>query len=341
MTVRVGFLGAGLIAHFHALGLFESDEDVAFAGVYDPDGDRADEFATGWGATRCTTEDEVLDGCDAVIICTWTSEHARLVDLVCERKLPLLCEKPLAFDARAATAMADAVDAAGIINQVGLLMRYSPPFAYLGHLVRDPAAGRVMSVVFRDDQYIPVQGMYASTWRGDKARAGAGTLLEHSIHDLDILEQVVGPLRSVSARSANFHGFDGIEDSVATSFDLASGGVGVHATIWHDVMERPSTRRIEIFCERRHLVLEDDEEGPITWVTTGEEPQSLGGGELVAACHEKGLTIGNADAAFVRAVADGQPAWPTFRDAIRPHQLVDAIYRSAANGGAPQALVGG
>ena len=326
MTVRVGFLGAGLIAHFHALGLFESGEDVAFAGVYDPDRDRAEEFAAGWGGVCVGTEAEVLDHCDAVIICTWTSEHARLVDLVCDRGLPLLCEKPLAFDADAATAMAHVVEAAGVINQVGLLMRYSPPFAYLGHLVRDPAAGRVMSVVFRDDQYIPVQGMYASTWRGDKARAGAGTLLEHSIHDLDILEQVVGPLRSVSARSAN---------SVATSFELASGGVGVHATIWHDVMERPSTRRIEIFCERRHLVLEDDELGPITWVTTGEEPRSLGGSELVTACHEAGLTVGNADAAFVRSVAEGRPAWPTFRDAIRPHRLVDAIYRSAASGGIP------
>lgn len=335
MTVRVGFLGAGLIAHFHALGLFESGEDVAFAGVYDPDPDRAEEFAAGWGATRCGTEAEALDDCDAVIICTWTSEHARLVDLVCDRGLPLLCEKPLAFDAVAATAMAEAVEAAGVTNQVGLLMRYSPPFAYLGHLVREPAAGRVMSVVFRDDQYIPVQGMYASTWRGDKARAGAGTLLEHSIHDLDILEQVVGPLRSVSARSANFHGLDGIEDSVATSFELSSGGVGVHATVWHDVMERPSSRRIEIFCERRHLVLEDDEVGPITWVTSGEEPRSLGGTNLVAACKEVGLTVGNADAAFVRSVAEGRPAWPTFRDAIRPHRLVDAIYRSATEGGTP------
>jgi len=34
-------------------------------------------------------------------------------------------------------------------------------------------------------------------------------------------------------------------------------------------------------------------------------------------------------------VAEGRQASPTFRDAVRPHRLVDAIYRSAAESGAP------
>ncbi len=331
--MRIGFLGAGLIAHFHALGLVESGEDLTFAGVYDPDEARAQEFAAGWGGTACGSEAEVLDSCDAVYVCTWTSDHARLVDEACARGLAVFCEKPLAFDAPRAEAMAQATEAAGVINQVGLVLRRSPAFGYLGLLVADPAAGRVMSVVFRDDQYIPVQGMYASVWRGDKERAGAGTLLEHSIHDVDILEQVIGPVRSVSARAANFHGLDGIEDSVATVFDLDGGGVGVHTTIWHDVMERPSLRRVEVFCERRHLVLEGDWDGPLTWSTAGEETQVLEGEALVAACREAGVRIGNPDGSFVRAVAERRPAWPTLRDAVRPHELVDAIYRSAAEEG--------
>ncbi|QXC62114.1 Gfo/Idh/MocA family oxidoreductase [Aquihabitans sp. G128] len=333
----MGFLGAGLIANFHALGLFESGEDVAFAGVHDPDHARAEEFAAGWGATAEPSEAAVFDGCDAVYVCTWTSEHERLVAEACRRGLPVFCEKPLAFDGDRAEAMAAAVEAAGVINQVGLVLRSSPAFGYLRHLVADPAAGRVMSVVFRDDQYIPVQGMYASVWRGDKERAGAGTLLEHSIHDVDILEHAIGPVASVSARSANFHGLDGIEDSVATVFDLEGGGVGVHTTIWHDVMERPSLRRVEVFCERRHLVLEGDWDGPLSWTTTGEEAgeQVLAGDALREACRAAGVTTVNPDAAFVQAVAAGRAATPSFRDAVRPHRLVDAIYRSAAGGGSP------
>ncbi len=335
MSVRVGFLGAGLIAHFHAYGLSESGEEFTFAGVYDPDQARAQEFAEGWGAELCGSEAGVLDRCDAVYVCSWTSEHGRLVEEACRRGVAVFCEKPLAFDAAQAEAMADAVDAAGVVNQVGLVLRHSPVFGYLRHLVQDPAAGRVMSVVFRDDQYIPVQGMYASVWRGDKERAGAGTLLEHSIHDVDILEHVLGPIRTVSARSANFHGLDGIEDTVATVFDLAAGGMGVHTTIWHDVIERPSLRRVEVFCERRHIVLENDWLGPLNWVTTGQEPAMLEGKPLLAACREAGIGVGSPDGDFVRAVAAKTPASPTLRDAVRAHQVVDAIYKSAAAGGVP------
>lgn len=337
--VRIGFLGAGLIAHFHALGLAGAKAAGGpgaahtLAGVFDPDPDRRAEFAAGWGATVCDSEEEVLDGCDAVYVCTWTSEHARLVDAACERGLAVFCEKPLAFDAPAAAAMAERVAEAGVINQVGLVLRSSPAFALLTALASDPDAGRVMSVVFRDDQYIPTQGMYASDWRGDRTRAGAGTLLEHAIHDLDILEHSFGAVASVSGQSANFHGLDGIEDSVATSFRLESGAVGVHTTIWHDIMERPSLRRVEVFCERRHIVLENDHLGPITWTTNGSEAETVEGDALIEAAADRGISPVNPDGSFVAAVASGSTASPTFADALRAHRLVDAIYRSASDGG--------
>jgi predicted dehydrogenase len=334
MSVRVGFLGAGLIATFHSKMLRRSGEAFERAGVYDPDPARAEAFARASGSTACATEQEVLDGCDAVYICTWTSEHPRLVAAAAERGLAVFCEKPLATSLDDARAMQRVVDGAGVANQVGLILRRSPAFTMLRHLAHAPEAGRIMTVTFRDDQYIPIRGSYASTWRGEVDKVGAGALLEHSIHDVDILEQVAGPLRSVSARSSNFHGLDGIEDTVATAFDLVGGGVGVHTTIWHDVVERPSLRRVEVFCERRHLVLEGDWDGPLTWTTTGEEERRLEGSELVAACREAGVAIGSPDAEFVRAVAAGASASPSFRDAVRPHQVVDAIYRSAAGGGA-------
>ncbi|HWJ98247.1 MAG TPA: hypothetical protein VNQ33_08815, partial [Acidimicrobiales bacterium] len=54
---------------------------------------------------------------------------------------------------------------------------------------------------------------------------------------------------------------------------------------------------------------------------------------LTAACREAGLEVADPDGAFVRAVASAEPAWPSLRDAVRPHEVVDAIYRSAAEGG--------
>ena len=126
----------------------------------------------------------------------------------------MFCEKPLATSLDAARAMADAVAAAGVVNQVGLVLRSSPAFLELKHQIEDPRNGRVQAAVLRDDQFLPVQGMYGSTWRSDPDKAGAGTMLEHSIHDVDALEWLLGPAVSVSARSSTFHGNPGIEDTV-------------------------------------------------------------------------------------------------------------------------------
>src|SRR5580698_678827 len=104
MTIRLGFLGAGFIADVHA-SLLRSCDVVAWAGVYDTDRTRAEAFATKTGATVCHDEDEVLSGCDAVFICTWTSEHLRLVDKAAARGLAIFCEKPLATGLSGATHM--------------------------------------------------------------------------------------------------------------------------------------------------------------------------------------------------------------------------------------------
>src|SRR5882724_4742993 len=105
MTVRVGFLGAGLIATYHSKSLHVSDADVGWAGVFDPDPDRAQDFASASGATLCETEEQVLDDCDAVYVCTWTAEHPRLVAAAAARGLPVFCEKPLATNLEAVREM--------------------------------------------------------------------------------------------------------------------------------------------------------------------------------------------------------------------------------------------
>lgn len=334
MTVRVGFLGAGLIATFHSKMLRGSGEDVAWAGVYDPDTARAEAFAAASGATVAASEDEVLDTCDAVYVCTWTSEHPRLVAKAVERGRPVFCEKPLAPDLARAEALVDGVVVSGVVNQCGLVLRRSPAFNLAKALREDPAAGPVMAVVFRDDQYIPTQGHYASTWRADKDRAGAGTLIEHSIHDIDMLEHVVGPLTSVAARSANHHGHDGIEDVMTAQLVFADGALGNLTSIWHDVLTRPSLRRVEVHCANRWIHVEDDWFGPVTWMDADAEAVTVQGQDLLDACAERGIETPNPDGDFVRCVRDGTPAWPDVTVALRAHRVVDACYRSAASEGA-------
>lgn len=329
MTVRVGFLGAGLIAGVHARSLAASGADFAFAGAYDADDARLAAFASLTGASVCSSASEVVAGCDAVYVCTWTSEHPELVALAAAAGRPVFCEKPLATDLAGAVEMHRTVTEAGVINQVGLVLRSSNAFALLRHLVDDPDSGRLLSVTFHDDQCLPVEGWYDSTWRGDAAKAGSGVLLEHSIHDVDLIEAVGGPVARVSGNLAYTHARPGIEDVVAATLGYASSAVANLTTVWHDIPERLNDRRVEVVCERLWVALEGDWVGPIKWQRAGSPVQRLRGSELVDHAVELGIDRANADGDFIAAVADGRPASPDFGDALRAHVLVDAIYRSA------------
>ena len=79
MTVRVGFYGAGFITRYHTAQMERSGVDHAIVAVHDPDAERAAAFAARHGA-EVVGEDELVEGVDAVYVCTWTTEHARLVD---------------------------------------------------------------------------------------------------------------------------------------------------------------------------------------------------------------------------------------------------------------------
>lgn len=341
MTTRVGFIGGGFIAHYHGKMLHTSGADAEIVMVYDPDPVKAEGFAAASGAAIAATSDELLDAVDAVYVCTWTAEHPRMVAEVIARGLPVFCEKPLAVGLDSALAMVDAVQQSSVVNQVGLVLRDSPAFLFLRHLISQPESGRVMSVVFRDDQYIPVQGQYGSTWRADPTKAGSGALLEHSIHDLDILEWMLGPVTGVSGRSSEFHDIAGIEDVVAATLEFESGALGSLISIWHDLLERPSLRRVEVFCERGYFWLEDDVWGPVHWTRSGGDEGALGGAELTAALGDAGIAARNPDEAFIQAVQAGQPATPDFAAALRAHLLADAIYRSAASGGSAVTVLDG
>lgn len=339
--VRVGFLGAGFIATYHSKSLKRGGANITRAGVYDPETDRAHAFAAASGHSVCASEDEVIASADAVYVCSWTSEHLRLARKVVAAGKAVFCEKPLSTTLADARELCEVVTKSGVVNQVGLVLRHAPSYLMTRELIADKRAGRVMNVVFRDDQFIPIQGYYKSSWRSDVARAGAGALLEHSVHDVDMLDFLIGEVTEVSMRSANFHGYDGIEDSVSATMRFANGAVGSLTSIWHDNLTRPSQRRVEIFCANRTITIHGHEWfGPIEWHDADGSSGSLEGDELLE--RTKALAFGavNPDVAFIISVANNEPAFPTVTTALSAHIVVDAMYRSAAGGGAPVKIDG-
>ncbi len=340
VTVRVGFLGAGFIARYHAMQLRLATVSQEIVAVYDPDRERAVEFCAAEGGEPVDDVAAVIDGSDAVFVCTWTAAHLEGVRQVAAAGLPVFCEKPLSTDLAGACRLAEAVEVADVVNAVGLVLRSSPALLAMREMLADPAVGRVMNVVFRDDQFLPTQGMYASTWRGDRTLAGSGALLEHSIHDLDILEWLLGPISSLGAQQSFFHALDGIEDSVTVLFRFASGATGSLSSVWHEVTSRPSQRRIEVFCEHALLTLEGEFFGPLR-CQRSEGEQVLEGDGLMAWLARRGVGTTSAEQDFLVEVErrrdGGAPrrVRPDVHDAVRAHELVEAAYRSAAAGGAP------
>ena len=321
----------------HAAMLSNCGEPHQLTAAYDPESSRCSSFAGKWNVPVANSEDEVIERSDAIFVCTWTRDHKRLVENIVRHGRHVFCEKPLAFDADDALQMIECVEKAGVVNAVGLILRSTPALLALREMVRDSASGRPMNIVFRDDQYIPIQGMYASNWRADRTKAGRGALLEHSIHDLDLLEWLMGPIDRIAATQEFFHSLEAIEDSVSVLAHFQSGASGTLSSIWHDITSRPSQRRIEIFCERAAYTLEGEWFGPVHWESmteAGVESGSLEGDKLVQWLALRNIKVEWPQDRFLRAIRGGTSAAPSFSEAWRAHHLADAAYRSAAAEGA-------
>ena len=346
--VRIGLIGAGLMGAAHSMmlrtiGQFD-DLDVELVIACDPDAGRIEGFANGFGYREHATEPEdVFDHpeVDAVYICTPTRYHRELVEAAAAGGKHIFCEKPLAFTEAESQVMLDAARKASIKHQVGLVQRYSPTFHTIKNLIDDNDLGFPMASIFRDDQVFPVKGVHASPWRGQVEEAGAGTIIEHSIHDVDILTWLFGPIKSLEAEVSYLAGVKGIEDRAIVQFKFESGMTATLISLWHDVFKRPSNRLLEIFYERGYISFDEDFIGPVKYQFAKGNLSAISRDEVFDRyVKAQGLKderarnlalsgYGFEDLAFVTALMEDRDPHPGLEVAVAAHRVVDAIYESA------------
>ncbi len=349
-TPVVGIIGCGFIGRFHSRnirGVIRSERVPAeYAATCDRRLERAEEFAGIVGATTVTGEsDELLShpGLNAVYVCTETAEHPAIVEAAAARGLHIFCEKPLAKTLAEVRRMVDAVEQAGVINQVGLVLRYSPVYTVLKDLMSAEELGPLLTAHLRDDQFFPTRGHYGSAWRGDFERAGGGTLIEHSIHDVDLFRWLFGEISAVRCHTRETSGHAGVEDVALVTFQHAGGHQTSLSSIWHALDDRGSTRHLEVFFEGGYFATDHDFIGAIRYQGRGGHEQQMTADEVLDRYREiAGLDDAEfelarrgmlEDYAFLRAVHEGASAFPDFRTALRAHEVVDACYRSGREGG--------
>ena len=233
---------------------------------------------------------------------------------------------------------------AGIPVQVGFQSRFHPLIRRVRAMVESAEAGAPMAYTLRDDQFWPTGGVVAghSSWRSDRAEAGGGALLEHSIHSCDILGWLFGPVERVYATTRSMFGYS-VEDVAALTIEHRNGVVGNLVSVFNGVQHREE-RRLEVFFEQAAVELTTD-------FVVGAPEDSF----LVHRADEQHAQRYDVDAlrreafaaegfdpdrqvfvyqyfahhTFVSALRASRLPSPSVEDALHAHALVEAAYRSA------------
>jgi len=192
---RIGFIGAGGIAHRH-FGVLEQFDDVAIVAVADVDMARATEAAARFGARAFDDAAAMLASVelDALYICVPPFAHGEPERLAIDHRLPFFVEKPVALDLGTAEDVAASVDRLGLVTAVGYHWRYLDTVDEVKALLAATPA-RLLSGYWLDSTPPP-----RWWWRKD---ASGGQMLEQTTHLVDLARYLVGDVVRVYGQSGH------------------------------------------------------------------------------------------------------------------------------------------
>ncbi len=368
--LNVGIIGYGFMGRTHSnayrkvTNFFDVPYEPVLKTICGLDEKEAKAFAGKWGFQSHTTDwHKVIDDkkIDVVDICVPNNYHAEIAIAAAQAGKMIICEKPLARTGKEAEPMVEAVEKAGVANLVSFNYRRVPAVTLAKQLIDEGRLGRIFHyrANFLQDWTIstkvPQGGM--GTWRRDVKAAGSGVTGDLLAHCIDTALWHNGPIASVCAMTETFvkerMNVDtgkvepvGIDDACTFFCRFQNGSLGnfestryarghkalytfeingEHASIAWDLHD---LHRLSYFDHRDDSVVRG-------WrsvhVTDGDMP-------YMGHWWVPGLQIGYAEtfvhqvADFMECVAKGQPAAPSFREALGTQYVCDAILASAKNG---------
>ena len=127
-TLRVGIVGAGFMGQTHGQHLLQHD-DVRIVAICDRAGDAAmkvKEKLKAEAATVFTDFDRMLAECplDVLYVCLPPYAHNGQVEKAAAKGIHLFLEKPIALTLARAESMVKAIEASGVVSQVGYHFRF-------------------------------------------------------------------------------------------------------------------------------------------------------------------------------------------------------------------------
>jgi myo-inositol 2-dehydrogenase/D-chiro-inositol 1-dehydrogenase len=185
--VNVGLIGTGRIGRLHAEHLAFRIPQADLLAVSDIVAEAAQRCAAALDVPTATQDHRIImenPDIEAVVICSSTDTHARMIEEAAAAGKHIFCEKPIDFDlARIDRALA-AVEDAGVKLQIGFNRRFDPSFKRVRDLVAEGRIGapHILHIISRDPAPPPVEYIKVS----------GGIFLDMTIHDFDMARYLIG-----------------------------------------------------------------------------------------------------------------------------------------------------
>jgi 1,5-anhydro-D-fructose reductase (1,5-anhydro-D-mannitol-forming) len=322
--VRWGLIGASTIAREWMIGAIRSAGGEVVS-VMSADATRARAYAAENGISDATADLATLLGgdIDAVYISTTNELHKGQVLAAAQAGKHVLCEKPLALTLTDAHEMVAACAAAGVVMGTNHHLRNAATHRAMRQAI---AAGRIGKPLFARVFHAVFLPPHLQGWRITTPRAGAGVVMDITVHDADTLRFVLDdePAEVTALTQAGGMGAKDIEDGVMGIVRFRSGLLAQ----FHDAFTtRFATTGFEVHGVEGSLVathcMTQRPVGEVLLRTpAGEERLPLDHENL----YERSLR------AFHAAVhGEGQPA-ATGEDGVRSMALALAALKSARTG---------
>lgn len=271
---------------------------------------------------------------DAVAICTPSGAHGEVALAAAQAGKHLLVEKPIEVTLGRVDQIIQATQAARVVLACVFPLR----FAEGVHQAKAAlAAGRLGQMTLANVfvKWYRTQAYYDSGWRGTWALDGGGALMNQAIHNIDLLQWLVGPVSSVFGHTATLaHQRMETEDTASAVLTFQNGAVGMIQGATSCWPGEPA--RIELHGDRGTIILEEGR--IVTWKLADATPEE----EQAMLTLETQLGSGAADPMaigserhrrqyvdMIEAIEQQRPPRIEGAEARRSVEIIRAIYRSA------------
>jgi len=321
--LQIALLGTGAIAQLAHIPVLRKMRGVELVALCDSDGPKARALADRFDVPDVFTDiDDLLEleGLDAVVVATPNHLHEPHVLSVLARKVPVLCERPLALTARGVERVLAAGARADRVVAVANNHRFRSDVQALERFLGGGELGRVLGV--RAGSY---QNARPDGWRARRPEAGGGVFLEHGLPLVDLalwLSEFPSPER-VSAQFDRGRGGGAVEDSMlvhlqcagglSCSIDVSWAYVGDQDRWWFEVLAARGSARLAPLRVVKSLNGRPTDVSP-----TG-----------AAARDSAFIQSYRAELAHFAAVLRGEAKYEAPADQVMVMKVLEAVYRSA------------